>query len=82
MSKLESVRKIVARTLFETGDEAPFTDDDSLLVSGRMNSLDVVNIVTALEDAFHFQMSADEFDPIRFDTITSIVELLGTAQPR
>ncbi|MFN2426776.1 MAG: acyl carrier protein [Candidatus Binatia bacterium] len=77
MIRRDDVRSIVARTLAEAGDEKPFGNSDSLLVSGRLSSLDVVDILSALEAAFGLEIDADDFDPIRFDTVDSIVELLG-----
>ncbi len=76
MNRLEKVRAIVAAALAEIGDEQPFGDDDSLVVPGRLSSLDVVNILVALEEAFGLEVRADEFDPIRFDTVRSILELV------
>ena len=77
MSKREQVREIVARALAEAGDTDAFADGDSLMVSGRLSSLDVVNILLELEEAFGLEVGADDFDPMRFDTVDSIVELLG-----
>jgi len=73
----EDIRSIIARTLADAGDDEPFANDDSLVVSGRLSSLDVVDILTALEAAFGVEIDADDFDPIHFDSVDSIVELVG-----
>lgn len=73
------LRTIVAAALADAGDEAPFGNGDSLVVSGRLASMDVVHIVVALEQKFGIEIHADDFDPVRFDTIDSIVELLAEA---
>jgi acyl carrier protein len=77
VSKKDQVREIVARALVEAGDRGAFGDGDSLMVSGRLSSLDVVNILLELEEAFGLEVGADDFDPMRFDTVDSIVEMLG-----
>jgi len=77
MNRREQIRGIVARALAEAGDERAFADADSLVVSGRLSSLDLVDILAALETAFGFEIDADDFDPIRFDTVDSIDELLS-----
>lgn len=77
MSRRGQVREIVARALAEAGDVDTFADGDSLIVTGRLSSLDVVNILLELEAAFGLEVGADDFDPMRFDTVDSIVELLG-----
>lgn len=76
MDLVGKVRAIVAAALAEIGDDRPFGDADSLVVSGRLSSLDVVNILVSLEEAFGLEIHADEFDPIRFDTVRSIVALV------
>jgi acyl carrier protein len=77
MTDRAHVRAIVRRALSDAGDVQPFTDSDSLVVSGRLSSLDIVNVLLALEERFGFTMDADEFDVIKFDSVDSIVALLG-----
>jgi acyl carrier protein len=79
---LEKIRGIVADALRDAGDESPFTDDDSLVVTDRLSSLDVVNILLELEQAFGIEIHEDELDVMRFDTVASIRELLEEAAAR
>jgi len=72
MKQKDEIRRIVAEALAEAGDETPFADQESLLVSGRISSLDVVNILTALEQRFGVEVDADDFDPMQFDSVDSI----------
>jgi acyl carrier protein len=73
----ESIRRVIAAVLADAGDEAPFGDAESLVVSGRLASIDVVNIVVALEQEFGLTIQADDFDPMRFDSVETIAELLA-----
>ena len=73
---LEEIRRIVAAALADAGDGQPFSDDDSLVVSGRLGSLDVVTILTSLEETFGVQIHADDFDPMQFDSVQSIQAML------
>jgi acyl carrier protein len=73
----DRIRAIVRGALDEAGDDEPAADGDSLVVSGRLASLDVVAILTALEETFAIEIHADDFDPLRFDTIDSIDELVA-----
>jgi len=73
---------VVAAALADAGDLAPFGDSDSLVVTGRITSIDVVNIVVALEEKFGIEVHADEFDPMRFDSVDAIVELLAEVKAR
>jgi acyl carrier protein len=76
------IRAIVSHALREAGDDSPFGDDDSLVVTDRLSSLDVVNILLELEQAFGVEIHADEFDVMRFDTVSSICELLEQSAAR
>ena len=76
MTDKPEIRAIVARALADAGDELPFSDTDSLVVSGRLASLDVVAILTEIEDKLEVEIHADEFDPMRFDSVDSIAELV------
>lgn len=76
MSRLEQIRSIVAAALRDAGDEAPLADDESLVASGRLASLDVVGILVAVETAFAVEVDPDEFDPMLFDSVESIATFL------
>jgi acyl carrier protein len=76
------VREIVERTLRNAGDDDPLGDDESLVASGRLSSLDVVEIVEALEAEFGFELGPDDFDALRFDTLASITALVAELRAR
>jgi acyl carrier protein len=82
MNERAAVREVVAAALADAGDLVPFGDLDSLVVTGRITSIDVVNIVVALEEKFGVEVHADEFDPMRFDSVDAIVELLAEVKAR
>ena len=77
MTVREQVRNYVQKVLKENKDDtAPFGDADSLVLSGRLSSLDVVDVLTFLEGAFNFEMDPNEFDQAKFDTVDSMVAML------
>ena len=76
MNKREQVRKIIRGALSQTGDTGPFADGDSLVVSGRLSSLEVVNVLLSLEQTFGFEMDPDEFDLMKLDSVDSILDTL------
>jgi methoxymalonate biosynthesis acyl carrier protein len=80
MSKQDRVREYVTKVLRENKDDRePVTDDASLVTSGRLSSLDVVDVLTYLETQFNFTMDANEFDQEKFDSVNKIVALLDNA---
>ena len=69
-------RTFVEELLGERDDRAPFGDAESLIKSGRLDSLAVVNLVTFLESAFAVDFARVEFDPERLDTVAEIVGVI------
>lgn len=69
-------RAYVEELLGERDDRAPFGDGESLIKSGRLDSLAVVNLVSFLESAFAVDFARVEFDPERLDTVAEIVGVI------
>jgi acyl carrier protein len=73
----DKVRDYVTKVLRENKDDTDAVQDsDSLVLSGRLSSLDVVDVLTFLEGEFGFEMDPNEFDQAKFDSVDSIVSLL------
>ena len=73
----QEIRDYVTKVLRENKDDrAPLADGDSLVMSGRLSSLDVVDVLSFLEGRFNFAMEPTEFDHSKFETIDSIVALV------
>jgi acyl carrier protein len=76
----ERVRAFVAELLRAKGDGDPFGDDTSLyIMSGRMDSLNVIDMVNFLETEFGLDLSGTDFSPESMDSVNSIIKLLETA---
>jgi acyl carrier protein len=76
MNDRTKIRAYVEGLLGEYDDRAPFGDGESLLKSGRLDSLAVVKIVTFLESDFGVDFARIEFDPERFDTVEEIAAVI------
>lgn len=77
MEKREKIRSFIASILVRKGDPEPFEDDDSLLLVGRIDSLNVLEIVGFLEREFNYDVSEDLFNQDNFDSVASIAELIS-----
>jgi acyl carrier protein len=76
----ERVREYLLKILRENKDDVgSLSDGDSLVLSGRLNSLDVVDLLTFLEAAFNFEIDPIDFDQAKFDSVDRIVAMLGSA---
>lgn len=74
---MESARKEKLRSYFrslldERGDHADFCDDQSLFLSGRLDSLAMTRVVVFLEEEFGISFAHVSFDVDLIDSIMSI----------
>ena len=76
MNDRVTIRAFIAQLLDEQDDRTPFDDGDSLIKSGRLDSLAVTKIVMFLESTFGVDFARIEFDPERLDTVAEIVAVV------
>lgn len=58
------------------GKEFKLTDEDSFLDNGLIDSLGMLELVKALESAFHIHVDDDELAPENLDSIVFLVAYL------
>ena len=80
MDHREEIRKYLKELLLQKGDKQPFTDDASLLLSGRLASVDAVEIVVFLEEKFHVDFAEVGFDQSLIDSVDAIDALTQTVK--
>jgi acyl carrier protein len=78
-SKLREFLKVC---LAERGDRGDFRDDESLFVSGRLDSLAVTKLVVYLESAFGIDFADVIFDVDLVDSVEGIESFLDEASIR
>jgi acyl carrier protein len=76
MKTRDQIRRAVTSLLHRRGDAAPFQDADSLIQSGRLESLAVMELVTLLESTVGIDFSLTPFDARDFDSVDSILALV------
>jgi acyl carrier protein len=80
MDHREEIRKYLQELLLQKGDKQPFTDDTSLLLSGRLASVDAVEIVVFLEEKFGINFAEIGFDQAMIDSVDAIDGLIQTVK--
>jgi acyl carrier protein len=76
MDNKAAIREFVQELLTRKGDTHPFADDTSLIFSGRLQSIDAVDLAVFLEEAFGVDFAEMGFDQERLDTVNSIVNIV------
>jgi acyl carrier protein len=79
MNDPDAVREFLGSLLRRKGDTNPFTDTDSLVLSGRLDSLDVLEIVVFLEKQYAFNFGDRPFDQQLVDSVDEIKDLIAAA---
>jgi len=80
MDQKQQIREFLQTLLEQKGDREVFSDDSSLLLSGRLSSVDAVEIVMLLENNFGIDFSDIGFDQTIIDSVDSIDALIRNAK--
>jgi len=76
MANNATIREFVQELLARKGDHQPFSDDASLLLSGRLQSVDAVSLAVFLEEKFGVDFAELGFDQEKMDTVNAISSLI------
>lgn len=77
MKAKQQLRDFLGEALAKHGDHADFADDESLFLSGRLDSFSMMNLVMHLEESFGIDFSEREFDVELLDTVNAIAALVA-----
>jgi acyl carrier protein len=80
MNDRARIRAFIEELLGEQDDRASFADGESLIKSGRLDSLAVTKMVMFLETGFDVDFARVEFDPERFDSVTEIAAVIAESR--
>ena len=73
----QMIREFVQNLLTQKRDTRPFGDDSSLILSGRMDSIDTVELVLFLETAFGLRFGGGGLLREQLDTVNTIDTLVN-----
>jgi len=77
-SEKQSLREFLKETLESRGDRKEFDDEESLFISGRLDSFSMMNLVMYLEQAFDLDFAELEFDVNLVDSVKDIEALVDS----
>jgi acyl carrier protein len=76
MERQAVIREFVRELLARKGDTQPFSNEASLLLSGRLQSVDAVELAVFLEEEFGVDFAKMGFDEEMIDTLEAISALV------
>ena len=74
----QKIRGYLAEALKNQGDKQPLTDNDSLFVSGRLDSVSMMMLVVYLEEEFAVNFKATDFEVGLIDSVDAIALLIDS----
>lgn len=77
MDSRTKLRNFVKEALAEHGYHDEFSDQESLVISGLMDSLAIINIVVFLEQEYNIDFFDIYFDQNNFDSIDLLIEFIA-----
>lgn len=57
--------------------EVDFWEEKEIITQGILNSVDLVELITELEEQYEVEIPFEEISPENFDSVESICNLLG-----
>jgi hypothetical protein len=79
MDSRSAIREFVERILVQKGDKRPLDSHESLLLSGRLQSVDAVEIVVFMEEKWAIDFAEIGFDETLIDSIDAMDALVQRA---
>ncbi len=71
-----NVKEELLKILEDLHPEVDFENEDALVSGKVLDSFDIVNLVTELDDAFEIEITAADLLPENFDSVDGMVELI------
>lgn len=70
------MKEKIIESLGLTRPEFDFTESESFIEDGMLDSFDIVNLISYLDDAFNISIDGDEIVPENFMSILTIENML------
>jgi acyl carrier protein len=80
MDHTAEVREFFKGLLAIRHDRQPFTDSTSFFLSGRLSSVDAVELVVFLEEKYGIDFAEIGFDQSQIDSVAAVESLLRTVK--
>jgi acyl carrier protein len=75
-NRIPEIRELVRQMLSDRGGGALSSDDDSLFVGGRLDSMAAVDLIMRLEQEFGVDFAQLDFDVSQIDSVAAIAKLV------
>ena len=81
MDHKAEIHAYIAEILEQKDDKEAFSDSSSLLITGRIDSMDVVDIFLFLEKKFGVRIDSARFKKTQVDSVDALAALVAANLP-
>jgi acyl carrier protein len=74
----EQIREYIVQNLLFTDDGFTYSDDDSLLEEGIIDSVGVMNLVLFIEERFNIQIPDQDITRDHFDSVNKLGQYISS----
>ncbi|MCI8284731.1 MAG: acyl carrier protein [Firmicutes bacterium] len=74
------LKNTIQEIIFAIAPEYDFQEDAALVDDEIIDSLDMVYLISTLNDTFGIEITVDDITPENFNTVDSIIELIQSKQ--
>ncbi len=78
---MDEMQKLLS-VLAEIKDDVDFAAEDSLVDDGLIDSLDLTQIIVALDEAFGIHIPAGDIEPENFNSVQAMLSLVHAYQQK
>ncbi len=71
-----SIRAYIAENILFSGNGFPYSDDASFLNEGIIDSMNVLELVTFVEEEFNITVEDQDIVPDNFDSVTKLAAFI------
>lgn len=75
------IRSYIAQNILFSGDTFPYADEASFLDEGIVDSMNVLELVTFVEDTFDINVNDQDIVPDNFDSVSKLAAYVQSRTP-
>ena len=76
MNEMEKLLNVLS----EVRDDVDFAGETALVEDGVIDSIDLTQIIAALDEAFDIHIQTGDIEPENFNSVSAILELIHSCQ--
>ena len=76
----QQIRDYIVENFLFGDTDTKFSDDDSFMENGFIDSTGILEVITYIEENFNFKIKDDELIPDNLDSINNLVRFITSKQ--